>query len=93
MAQPVFNNLPDAQAYARANGVTKYFRVHYTDATTRIMRARGGWGPTSYPAFRIYMDIAQAMEDVTKRALSPDHGRVEIETLWTDDVSDSPAAH
>lgn len=89
---PSFNNLPEAQAFALANNIIKYFRVTYTDDTTRKMRARGGHWPNMFPAFRIYMDIDRAIEQVRNRTLNSDHGRCEIETLYTDEVSNSPLA-
>jgi len=90
-----FNSLPEAQAYATEHGVTKYWRVHFTDTDTREMRALrarlGAWAQTSYPAYRIYMDLADAVACIATRAAGTQE-RTEIETLWTKDVSASQMA-
>lgn len=89
---PSFNTLPEAQAHARANGLFRYFRVHFTDATTRELRGRGGWWTDSRPAFRFYTSLAETMDCVAKHVNSPNGGRCEVEMLYTDEVSDSPQA-
>ena len=83
-----FNSLPEAQAYARTTGITKYYRVHFTDSWTREVRGRGGWGAAGAPAFRIYMELRGAIECIESRHRGTTD-RSEIETLWTEDVSDS----
>jgi len=83
-----FNTLPEAQAYAQANGLMKYWRVWFTDTETRKLRARGGWHTENTPASRIYMDLTQAIETISSRAAGTAE-RTEIETLWTEDVSNS----
>ena len=86
-----FNSLPEAQAYARTLGITKYYRVHFTDSRTREMQSRGGWNTANTPTFRIYMELRNAIECVESRHRGTTD-RTEIETLWTEDVSDSPSA-
>ena len=87
----IFNSLPEAQAYASARGITKYYRVHFTDSWTREVRGRGGWNTANTPTFRIYMELANAIECIESRHRGTTD-RTEIETLWTEDVSDSPNA-
>lgn len=84
-----FNNLPEAQAFARANNVKKYWRMHMDDTETREMRGRGGWWHER-PHQRFYMDHTDLIRDLTTRVTSAD--RTTVETLWTDTVSDSPLA-
>ena len=86
-----FNSLSEAQAYASARGITKYYRVHFTDSWTQKMRDRGGWNTANTPTFRIYMELASAIECIESRHRGTTD-RTEIETLWTEDVSDSPNA-
>ena len=86
-----FNSLPEAQAYARITGITKYYRVHFCDSRTREMRGRGGWNTANTPTFRIYMGLGDAIECIESRHRGTSD-RTEIETLWTEDVSDSPNA-
>ena len=87
----IFNSLPEAQAYARSMGITKYYRVHFTDSRTREMLGRGGWNTANTPTFRIYMELRDAIECIDSRHRGTTD-RTEIETLWTEDVSDSPSA-
>ena len=83
-----FNSLPEAQAYARTMGITKYYRVHFTDSRTREMKGQGGWKTQAQlPTFRIYMDLKNAIECIESRHRGTTD-RTEIETLWTEDVSD-----
>ena len=86
-----FNSLPEAQAYARTLGITKYYRVHFTDSRTREVQGRGGWNTANVPAFRIYMELRDAIECIEARHRGTTD-RTELETLWTADVSDSPSA-
>ena len=86
-----FNNLPEAQAYAVANGVRQYWRVWFDDEETRVQRARGGWHCDLFPSFRIYMKLEDAIDGIQKRAAGTKE-RTSIETLWTEDVSNSPKA-
>lgn len=87
----IFNSLPEAQAYASSMGITKYYRVHFTDSRTREMQSRGGWNTANTPTFRIYMELRNAIECIESRHRGT-ADRTEIETLWTEDVSDSPNA-
>lgn len=87
----IFNSLPEAQAYARTLGITKYYRVHFTDSRTREVWGRGGWNTANTPTFRIYMELRDAIECIESRHRGTTD-RTEIETLWTEDVSDSPNA-
>ena len=86
-----FNSLSEAQTYASSMGITKYYRVHFTDSRTREMRGRGGWNTANTPTFRIYMELANAIECIESRHRGTTD-RTAIETLWTEDVSDSPSA-
>jgi len=84
----IFNSLPEAQAYARSMGITKYYRVCFVDSRTREMRSQGGWKTQSQlPTFRIYMELGGAIECIESRHRGTTD-RTEIETLWTEDVSD-----
>lgn len=87
-----FNDLPEAQSYALANGVRQYWRVWFDDSETRRQRARGGWNCDLFPAFRIYMKLEDAIDGIQKRAAGHRADRTTIETLWTDDVSSSAKA-
>lgn len=87
-----FNNLSEAQAYALANGILKYWRVWFEDSETRTQRARGGWSCDLFPAFRIYMNLDDAIDGIQKRAAGHCSERTTIETLWAEDVSNSPKA-
>ena len=91
IAMPAFNSLPEAQAYARNTGITKYYRVWFADSRTREMRGRGGWYTANTPTFRIYMGLGDAVGCIESRHRGTTD-RTELETLWTEDVSDSPSA-
>ena len=86
-----FNNLPEAQSFAQANNISKYWRIWFDDAETKRKCDQGGWMAVSTPRMRIYMSLEHAIEDVTCRAAGTAE-RTTIETLWTSDVSDSPKA-
>lgn len=86
-----FNSLPEAQSYAKLYGLTKYWRVRFTDTDTLTMLARGKPWKDLVPSQKIFMDLHDALDCIEKRA-NGTYERTEIETLWTADVSDSLAA-
>lgn len=82
-----FNRLVEAQAFARSNKIDRYYRLIFVDNNKAWA---GGWLSITYPRERFYFDRAQLEADVLTQ-IRGGH-RVDVSTLRTDEVSDSPNA-
>ena len=87
-----FNRLVDAQAAAVAAGQSRYWRVIFDDKHTRELLARGGHWPAMVPCERFYLNHQQLCGDLANFLLRVEQERFTVETLWTDQVSNSPNA-
>ena len=85
-----FATLPEAQAYARANGLVRYIRLNVRRVGDSKFRHVQQQHMNSFSVF--YMDMDSALDRARGIVSSSERIRVEIETLYTDEVSDSPNA-
>ena len=81
-----FNNLVEAQAFARANNVVKYWRIVFADNKAYA----GGWLSINYPRERFYSDYDQMERDAVTQMRAGK--RIDVSTIWADETSDSPQA-